>query len=533
MATKEQNSLPLEGETFIYIGQLVAVFYIYIPIFIFIIGWLRTPLAVLASVTTAILLINFYRSISSHKNSGVGKFPDRVKLQIGLIYIASLFLLATLGVGGIAGQTADWDKHNTILQTLIVEDWPVVLKFDNSRYILSYYLAYYLPAAVIGKLFGWTAANIFLLAYTAAGLSAVAMMVGGITRANCFLALAFIFIFTGFDLLGSWSIFLVTGEARFDDWWAHAFQYTSNIIQLFYVPHVAVAGWIMAGLFVISSRRSMISGYALAIVPLSLFWSPFLALGIAPIAGFMVLVEIKNAVQKKTMSKYWSKEFLINSICALLLGTIFLAYFYARLQAPESHTIDGEYQQFSRIITRFTFPNKLAVYLIFAFLEVGVWTALIIAINKRFNFEILSTSILLPAVVFLFLLPLLPPFGFYNDLALKASIPALFVLSIYALESLIIGRKKFTCIPVMSILLILSVATVGVSTYNMVLIRPNYGDRSLYMLKSDRVKNLQELHADIARRSKLNFASQYLGYEDSFFGRHFARKKYEASSESE
>ena len=35
--------------------------------------------------------------------------------------------------------------------------------------VLTYYVAYYLPAALVGKIAGWTAANVVLFAWSATG----------------------------------------------------------------------------------------------------------------------------------------------------------------------------------------------------------------------------------------------------------------------------------------------------------------------------------------------------------------------------
>ena len=66
------------------------------------------------------------------------------------------------GIGGFARQSVDYVKHDEILGTLINMDWPC--KLGSHKYLyLIYYIAYYLPAACIGKILPAVFVNITLI----------------------------------------------------------------------------------------------------------------------------------------------------------------------------------------------------------------------------------------------------------------------------------------------------------------------------------------------------------------------------------
>jgi len=59
---------------------------------------------------------------------------------------------------------------NSLLRDLIEKDWPLRFGTVDSQTYVVYYTGYYLPAAVIGKALGWSAANYFMLFWTLLGV---------------------------------------------------------------------------------------------------------------------------------------------------------------------------------------------------------------------------------------------------------------------------------------------------------------------------------------------------------------------------
>lgn len=506
-----------------YGGLTAAVVYFYPPIFIFISGWLRWPIAVILTLTTASLLYNFYHTEIAAMRRRLSKETGPTAFRFVRIYVFSTLALAALGTGGLAGQAADWTKHNMILQTLISEEWPVIITLEGAEYVLSYYVAYYLPAAVVGKLFGWAAANIFLLLYSALGLTALIALMSGITRASVLLVSLIIFSFSGFDVFGSTVILLATGDARFDEWWAHSFQYTSNIIQIFFVPQIAISGWIMASLIYLSAKKSSIITYGSLLLPASLLWSPFLTLGIAPFVTILFFREVaahlrgsKNLIRKP-------KLIAANLVSGILLCAVLSVYYYARFEIAPVAESDISYREYSPIVTRFQFPAILGVYVLFVLLEVGIWAALVLWARQQSRWGKAMQYTFATAVAMLLLIPLLPRYGYFNDLVMKISVPISFVMLIFVLKAAATAKHNFT-IYIFGLALTVSAINAMISSTSMIVGRSNYQERTLVILKEENVRTLPQLHATYFRRSRMNFAAQYLGGIDSTFSKYLARR---------
>ena len=73
-------------------------------------------------------------------------------------------------MGGYGYQTGDWAKHGILLKDLVDYPWPVFYEYYGATIGVTYYVAYYLPAAVIGKVGGLVLANQFLVLWTLLGL---------------------------------------------------------------------------------------------------------------------------------------------------------------------------------------------------------------------------------------------------------------------------------------------------------------------------------------------------------------------------
>ena len=129
----------------------VAAVYLFLPLVIFVGGWLQLWLAlpllacILASVGTMVL------------GSGAG-FATRPNTQeirsaLAIAALAAGFAIVT-GLGGWVPQSLDYLKHNLLLGDLIERPWPVRYAAENGDRFLCYGLGYYMIPATIAKLCG-------------------------------------------------------------------------------------------------------------------------------------------------------------------------------------------------------------------------------------------------------------------------------------------------------------------------------------------------------------------------------------------
>jgi hypothetical protein len=155
----------------IYAGYI----YIVLPFLIFIIGWLKWYYALIISATVLISLFFSFNQYEPYPKLDIKKYPKKIIIAFSVIILWVLFS----GIGGFGYQNGDHHFRNAIFRDLITHEWPVIYDIQGielnhplkgKTFMLVYYIGYWLPSAVVGKLFGWSAANFSLFLWTVLGL---------------------------------------------------------------------------------------------------------------------------------------------------------------------------------------------------------------------------------------------------------------------------------------------------------------------------------------------------------------------------
>lgn len=140
-------------------GRLLAscaVAYMVLPTILFLLGWVRPLFSVPAAMAVAaasVLLCVKLPVPTLH-------FTRRqLAVYLCALLLSLLWLLAG-GITGVALQHADFVVRNPIYETLIRCDWPLA-EADGRHFI--YYLAFWLPPALICKCFSWS--DVFIVNY--------------------------------------------------------------------------------------------------------------------------------------------------------------------------------------------------------------------------------------------------------------------------------------------------------------------------------------------------------------------------------
>jgi hypothetical protein len=144
----------------------ITILYLIIPFIIFCMGWLRLSVAIPA---TAIILWATWQLL---KQDSLAQLPiSNSQFPFYLLLITFTWTLLS-GVGGYTFQNWDHNWRNAVLHDLINYDWPVFYSTPESGPVkmLVYYVGYWLPSALVGKLLGWQAANFFLFLWTWLGV---------------------------------------------------------------------------------------------------------------------------------------------------------------------------------------------------------------------------------------------------------------------------------------------------------------------------------------------------------------------------
>lgn len=274
--------------------------YLLLPALLFAWGWLRTPYAL--TVTLIAGIAAFFARQDAWRERDRTPFHRRLRS----LWPALLLLLAWLllsGVGGFGLQNGDYKSSNALLRGLIESDWPLQIEFEHQTVHVVYYLAYFLPAAAVGKAFGWGAANIFIFFWTLTGILLAfgwfRRLTGLPARVWPTLALTLLFcLASGLDAVGHYT----DPETPFQ-WgahienWAKLFQFSSQTTLLYWVPQQALAAWLMAGLTLACLDDPRLVRYLGLAVTAGILWTPFGVVGTAPylLAGGITLLVRKQA----------------------------------------------------------------------------------------------------------------------------------------------------------------------------------------------------------------------------------------------
>lgn len=252
--------------------------YCLLPVFLFLLLWLRPvagiPLAVLLALAlvpkaqTPVFmhspferLVLGLRTRVQRPTSHTTEENDRT-IPLSLIVLVALVALLWCvlgGQGGIWFQNGDWDGRNAVFRDLITHDWPVVYEYDGAA--LCYYVAHWLPSALVAKLLvlvlggeaAWMPSNLVLLIWTATGVTLLFLLVIDLldlrSRKMALLGMLVLMLFSTPDAAGMVLAGTTSRAHTHIEWWALNAQFSSITTCLFYVFNQVVIPWICTLLF--------------------------------------------------------------------------------------------------------------------------------------------------------------------------------------------------------------------------------------------------------------------------------------------
>lgn len=399
----------------------LAIGYLTLPLFIFLIGWLEWWAAAIF-----VVLAGYALWPTLLKRDGPPRLPLTAQ-QIAIAVVIGSIWTVLGGIDHFFFANSDWHVRDAVLHDLVVSSWPVGYGLhEGHETLLRAPLGFYLPAALVGKMTSLAFAHATLLLWTAVGailflLQAVSLVDSRMSAA--LVAVIVVVFFSGADIVGN----LLNDGPRFRsdwdlpmhlEWWAGSYQYSSMTTQLFWVPNHALCGWLMIGLLYRYDAETDLQLLLPILTVAAALWSPLTALGLVPFVTWRVGQDFLKRKMRMLDPRIW--------LPALFVGLAISAYLVLSV---------GSVQQGSSIDA--LSPGDVAMSILrqaqFFILEAGL-IGLAVALIRR-------SSDLMIALVVLALLPALH-FGPANDLVMRASIPALTVVAISAFLALLDQRLQ-------------------------------------------------------------------------------------------
>lgn len=411
--------------------RCVSLCYLMLPLIIFFIGFIRLQYAL---PLTAISLYSLYR-VQRTEGSSCLRLD---KKQLAIILVLSVMASWLAGIGGFFSQTWDFVVKNPLLRDLCNHSWPLYIDLSkepqeiqdiigSDKVAFVYYLFFYLPAAACGKIGGEFVARIVFLLWSALGIFLVLVnTIEYVLRdretslRNVILSLFVFFCFGGLDIIGQLrNVDFTSAHSVFyeypilsevEEWCSKYFKpWGGNIHGLVWYFNQSIPVWLIT--IMILSRSNLKSVFFL--YSFTLLYSPWATLGMFPI---IIYVWLRGNKGNRLLSKEEFMESLsIHNIIFPLVLLVVVASYYGANNA--STGTRGWFFDFMTI-------GKFCInYPLFVLIEIGVYVWFLR--NRIKTSPILQISILV-----LLALP------FYhitipNDLLMRGSIPALYVICVY------------------------------------------------------------------------------------------------------
>ncbi|TDX67385.1 hypothetical protein EDE12_101930 [Methylosinus sp. sav-2] len=351
---------------------------------------------ILAGCALAAFLLFSFRP----KQNGLLAAPIDTKTLTACLALAVALLLLG-GETHLFYANLDWLVRDAVLSDLTRQGFPLFYRYEGQDYLLRAPLGMYLIPATIGHYAGLVGAHIAMLAQNALLLGLCLYFIAKLAGARAAPFLALFILFSGLDILPQ---LLHEGLELPDhlEWWNSSIQYSSHVTQLFWVPNHALPGWWAALLLLLLAREEIDLALLAILFAASLLWSPLAAVGAAPLIGFCAL-RLRHAL------------FSWRNIAAAAAGLCFLPIALYL-------TVDAESVKHGWLAAT---PGFALLYLAFILVEIPQAAILLAArdaIAKSDRALIGASVVVLLALPFYY-------FGPNNDLAMRASMPALFLLA--------------------------------------------------------------------------------------------------------
>lgn len=408
----------------------MAVLYVVSPVMIFLLGWTKKGIAVLGCILCMYFMVRLIKALCTDK-SGVDQLLDKGRAGFWLISIFVIFLWVLFsGIGGFSFQTADFLSRNPMFHDLLKYPWPVYYDLSKEPSFVQelignaqsasyvYYFAWWLPAALLSKLF-WcrqAVSDMMLFLWAVLGVFLTFYCLVRYLKKNSYWILSMLVLFGGMDCIVYVLTHMEMPSAVHLEQWAGYFQYSSNTTQLYWVFNQSVPVWLIMALLLLLNDRKKKAG----LCALAFAYSPFSTMGLVPIALAGCLKKSRKV--KEAVAGFLSVE---NIAVPVMMLVIFGAFY---MQNDHSLSKTGW------IFSFYPGFRTVTMYIVFLVSEVLVYFIPMGAHGRKYRYYwvALAELVLIPFYVM----------GLYNDFCMRSSIPALFLLMVLLLQYLLDNEVK-------------------------------------------------------------------------------------------
>lgn len=410
----------------------VAFVYLLIPALIFNIGWIQLHFSI---ILTILLLCSFFLFLKNSQNNSF--FKNLSKADWRRIIIMLMIIVAWVffaGVGGFVWQNR-WDHkfRNAVFMDLVLNEWPVI----NGETALCYYFGFWLPSAVVGKIFGLEAGYFAQTLWACTGIIITMFLVFEYLGTIKLRFVILFILFSGLDVLMMLfpqnGFALIDGQKLIDfslieriyllltgthiEWLSLYFNSSCNTTLLFWLYNQIIPFWV--GFLLILNQKD--NKNIVTIYSLLFLFCPFPCVGLFPVIVYKLLKEsnfTQHGFQYELIKKRIISLFTPENLCIIPFVLIVALLYKSNLAAGKIRVLPVNIE-------------SLLAFIFFFLVEYGIYLVFLDKVERKDTI----LRILLATVVFCSFIVM----GNSFDFAWRTCIPATFYI-------MLLIMKKTICI---------------------------------------------------------------------------------------
>ena len=404
------------------LGMVLAYLFLTLPFVIFALGWMKVYIAI---PVVLVILVCFLKMC---KEAEAIWIPDLNKKNIikiiSIIGIVCIWVYFS-GIGKFVFQNEDHNIRNGLFNMLVESEWPVIGQNDHGETrALIYYIGYWLPSALIGKVFGLGAGYFAQAIWAVLGILLVYYFICVYVKKIVVWPLFIFIFFSGWDIVGQmWNLrdtLSYIYPTMHLEWWGTPYQFSSMTTQLFWVFNQSIPIWLATMLLCMQkNNRNLVF-----IISTTLITSTFPFVGTIPLVVYFALTGKNKFTKKEKFMEYLGQ--LIKDTCTLqnvvaggIIGIMTFLYLKGNIAG---RNVGGSVE------TVAYYENDLRMWVKFIILDVGVFAILL------WKYHIKNVLFYLVIATLMIVSPI--QIGYSMDFCMRASIPALFVLMLMVMQGL-------------------------------------------------------------------------------------------------
>lgn len=409
----------------VYLGIL----YLVLPFLIFIGGWTKLYISVPAILVVIFCTWKVCKDIPELWMPAWNR--DNFIKILFIIGVLAIWVYYS-GIGKFVFQNTDHTARNRIFDMLVQYEWPIKsnklltnLEGQTGRYGMIYYIGFWLPSAIIGKLFGLRIGYYFQAVWALLGLVLIYYLMCSRWKQIKVWPVFVLIFFSGLDIVGAYitNMDYVNSPIIWHlEWWSTPYQYSSMTTQLFWVFNQAIPIWLATMLsYIQKNNRNLVFILACCMLTSTL---PFI--GLFSITIFLCLSPKEQSIDttKKTLKQ--RVLFLIKDTCTIqnvlgggVIGILSFCYLSGNLSGAHvmaKNALGPKYD------------NSIAKYVLFIILDLGIYVVLLYKYQKEqtLYYFVVANLLIIPWI----------KIGASGDFCMRASIPGLFLIMIWVIDAI-------------------------------------------------------------------------------------------------